>query len=136
MAAGADANGFDEQTFEGKARARWGNTPQYREFQQKWSSCTEEQKARIKAEGREIIRRMVREDPQARPGDPQVQGAVGAYYQYLNRYFYRCQVEFLRDLAGLWVQDPRFSINYERIRQGGAVFVSQAVAIFCDRALA
>ena len=29
--------------------------------------------------------------------------------------------------------DPRFSINYERVRDGGAVFVREAVHLFCDR---
>ena len=83
--------------------------------------------------GGEITRRMVAEDPQTRPDDPAVQAAVGEYYDYLNRYFYACEVEFLRGLADMWVQDPRFAVNYERIRQGGAKFVREAVHLFCDR---
>ena len=38
-----------------------------------------------------------------------------------------------RGLADMWVQDPRFAVNYERIREGGAAFVREAVHIFCDR---
>jgi hypothetical protein len=75
---------------------------------------------------------MVTDNLQARPDDPDVQAAVNEYYQYLNKYFYSCDVEFLRNLADMWVQDPRFEVNYERIREGGADFVRQAVHLYCD----
>ena len=58
---------------------------------------------------------------------------MGAYYAYLNQYFYTCPVSFLRNLSDMWVEDPRFAINYERIREGGAAFVREAVHIYCDR---
>jgi hypothetical protein len=76
---------------------------------------------------------MVTENPDASPGDPDVQAAVGEYYAYINKYFYKCEVEFLRGLADMWVNDPRFAINYEHIREGGAAFVREAVHIYCDR---
>jgi DNA-binding transcriptional MerR regulator len=125
-------SGFDEKEYEDEARERWGDTPQYKESRRKWSSYPDAQKEKIKQLGGEITRRMVAEDARAQPGDPAVQAAVGEYYQYLNRYFYTCDVEFLRGLADMWVQDPRFAVNYERIREGGAAFVREAVQIFCD----
>jgi hypothetical protein len=42
-------------------------------------------------------------------------------------------VEFMRNLSDMWVEDERFAINYERIREGGARFVRDAVHIFCDK---
>ena len=86
----------------------------------------------IKKEGGRITLRMVTENPEIRPDDPDVQKAVGDYYAYLNQYFYACEVEFLRALADMWVQDPRFAVNYERIREGGASFVREAVHTYCD----
>ncbi len=124
--------GFDETQYEEEARERWGNTSHYRESQKKWASYTREQKEDIKKEGGRIAIRMVTEDPDAKPDDPEVQTAVGDYYNYLNKYFYTCEVSFLRGLADMWVQDPRFAINYERIREGGAAFVRDAVQIYCD----
>jgi hypothetical protein len=76
---------------------------------------------------------MVADNHRTSPEDPGVQEAVGEYYQYLNQYFYPCEVEFLRGLADMWAEDPRFAINYERIRPGGAAFVRKAVEVFCDR---
>jgi len=125
--------GFDETQYEDETRERWGGTPQYAESQRKWSSYSKGQKEEIKEEGVRISIRMVTENPEASPGDPDVQTAVGEYYEYLNKYFYSCEVEFMRGLADMWVQDPGFAVNYERIRKGGAAFVRKAVHIYCDR---
>ncbi len=124
--------GFDESKYEEEARARWGDTPQYAESQRKWASYSSDQKEALKIEGGEITRRMVGNDPHASPADPGIQAAVGDYYTYLNKYFYTCEVGFLRCLADMWVADPRFAVNYERIRPGGAAFVRDAVHIYCD----
>ncbi|MEE8357646.1 MAG: MerR family transcriptional regulator [Anaerolineales bacterium] len=125
--------GFDETQYEDETRERWGGTPQYAESQRKWSSYSRDQKEEIKEEGGRISIRMVTENPEASPDDPDVQAAVGEYYEYLNKYFYSCEVEFMRGLADMWVQDPGFAVNYERIREGGAAFVRKAVHIYCDR---
>lgn len=125
--------GFDETQYEEEARQRWGNTPQYAQSQKKWASYSKEQKDAIKVEGGRLTIRMVSDDPNASPDDPDVQAAIGEYHAYINKYFYTCDVEFLRNLADMWVEDPRFAINYERVREGGAEFVRQAVHIFCDR---
>ncbi|MCJ7733611.1 MAG: MerR family transcriptional regulator [Anaerolineales bacterium] len=133
MAANEYFEGFDETQYEGEVRERWGNTSQYAESQRKWSSYNKDQKEEIKQEGGRITIRMVTENPGARPDDPDVQEAVGDYHAYLNRYFYTCEVEFFRGLADMWVHDPRFAVNYEQIREGGAAFVRDAVHIYCDR---
>ena len=125
--------GFDETQYEEEARQRWGNTPQYAESQKKWASYSKKQKQAIKVEGGRLTMHMVGDDPNTSPDDPGVQAAIGEYHAYINRYFYTCDVEFLRNLADMWVEDPRFAINYERVREGGAEFVRQAVHIFCDR---
>jgi len=124
--------GFDETKYEEEARQRWGNTPAYQESQRKWAGYSKEMKEAIKVEGGEITLRMVGKDADLSPHDPGVQAAVGEYHAYINKYFYTCDVEFLRNLADMWVEDARFAINYERIREGGAEFVRQAVHIFCD----
>lgn len=125
--------GFDESQYEEEVRERWGDSPRYAESQAKWSSYSEEQKEAIKAEGGRLTVMMVSKDPKASPDDADVQAAVGEYHAYLNQYFYTCELSFLRVLADNWVQDPRFAINYEKIREGGAAFVREAVHIYCDR---
>ena len=125
--------GFDETKYEEEVRQRWGHTPQYAESQKKWASYSKDQKQLIKEEGGRLAIRMVTTDPNAKPDDPDVQNAIGEYHAYINKYFYTCDVGFIRNLSDMWVQDERFAINYERIREGGAAFVREAVHIFCDK---
>jgi DNA-binding transcriptional MerR regulator len=125
--------GFDESQYEDEVKERWGDTPQYAESQRKWKSYTKEQKDALKQQGGEITIRMVG-TAENTPSDPAIQQAVADYYAYLIGNFYQCDVEFLRNLSDMWVEDPRFAVNYDRIREGGAAFVRQAVHIFCDHA--
>ena len=125
--------GFDETKYEEEARQRWGHTPQYVESQRKWASYSKEQKQAIKEEGGHFALRMVTTNPNAKTDDADVQAAIGEYLAYFNKYFYTCDAEFLRNLSDIWVADERFAINYERIREGGAKFLRDAVYIFSDR---
>jgi DNA-binding transcriptional MerR regulator len=124
--------GFDESQYAEETRQRWGNTPQYAESQKKWGSYSKAQKEAIKAEAGGFSLRMVG-TADSKPDDPDVQAAVGEYYAYINKYFYTFDIEFYRNLADMWVEDARFAINYERVREGGVKFVREAVHIFCDQ---
>lgn len=124
--------GFDEEKYAKEAKDRWGDTDAYKQSIQRWSSYSETQKEKIKNEGGEITTRMVGVHAECKPGDEVIQKAVGDYLAYLNKYFYTCNAEFLRRLSMMWVEDPRFAVNYERIREGGAQFVHEAVEIFCQ----
>ena len=126
-------DGFDQSQYEEEVQARWGDTRQYAETQRKWVGYSKEEKEAIKAEGGRLTVRMVSEDPNASPNDPHVQAAIGEYHAYLNQYFYTCEVSYLRGLADMWVADPRFAANYEKVRTGGAAFVHEAVHIYCDQ---
>ena len=76
---------------------------------------------------------MVSQNPDASPDDPDVQAAIGEYLAYINEFFYTCDIASLRALADMWVEDPRFAENNDRVRPGGAQFVREAVHIYCDR---
>lgn len=125
-------DGFDESEYEEEARHRWGNTAAYAESQKRWGSYSADEKQAIKVEGQEITRRMVGKDERVKANEPQIQAAMDDYLSYINRYFYACDTEMLRNLSDMWVADPRFAVNYERIRKGGAAFVREAVHIYCD----
>ena len=75
---------------------------------------------------------MVGTSPDLKPDDTEIQTAIGEYFNYINQYFYTCDVELLRSLAEMWESDPRFAENYDRIREGGAAFVHQAAEIWCN----
>jgi DNA-binding transcriptional MerR regulator len=126
-------SGFDERQYQEEAKERWGSTAKYAESQKKWASYSKEQKEVIIAQGERLTRSMVSENPDASPDDPDVQAAIGEYLTYINEYFYSCDIASLRALADMWVQDPRFAENYDKVRPGGAEFVQKAVYIYGDR---
>lgn len=125
--------GFDESQYQDEARERWGNTAMYTESQKKWASYSKEEKEAIKSEGEHLTRRMVSEEASASPDDADVQSAIGEYLAYINKYFYTCNTSFLRALADMWAEDPRFAENYNKVRPGGAEFVREAVHIYSDK---
>ena len=125
-------NGINESQYEDEVKERWGVTAHYKESSQKWASYSKKQKDMIKKIGRNLTIQMVGKDKTTTVDDPDVQKAVSEYFAYLNKYFYGCDVEFFRGLSDMWVSDVRFAVNYERIREGGAVFIRQAVHYFCD----
>jgi MerR family transcriptional regulator, thiopeptide resistance regulator len=125
-------NGFDESLYEDDVKELWGKTTHYKESSRKWANYSKDQKDIIKNKGKKLTIRMVGKDENTVVDDPDVQQAIGEYFAYLNKYFYTCDVDFLRKLANMWVTDARFAANYERIRKGGAVFVREAVHYFCD----
>ena len=124
--------GFDESKYEEEARQRWGESEMYAQSQKRWKNYSAEKKEAIRKQGGEITMRMVGTDPALKPDDPGVQAAVGEYFSYMNENFYTCEPEFLRNLVDMWVEDPRFAVNYERIREGGAEFVRRAVHVWAD----
>lgn len=126
-------NGFDMALYEDEVKERWENTPRYAESRKKWARYSKEQKESVKAEGRRIVSQMVGSDANISPDTPEVQEAVGEYHTYINKYFYACDIASLRGLADMWMEDDRFSANFEEVREGGAEFVREAVHIFCDR---
>jgi len=124
--------GFDEEEFKKEARKRWGNTSQYEQSMKKWNGYSKKERERIKEEGGEILRRLVGTE-QSRPDDEDVQQAAADYLAYINRSFYSCDAAFLDNLADGWVSDPRFAVQFNAIREGGAVFAREAVKVFAAK---
>ncbi len=53
--------------------------------------------------------------------------AVEAHRQQISRDFYECSYEMHRGLAEMYIADPRFTGNYEKVAQGLAQYVHDAI---------
>jgi DNA-binding transcriptional MerR regulator len=96
-----------------------------------WNSYTKEQKAKIIAEGEANMQSMaflMYLPPESR----EVQEAVARWHQHM-KYFYDPSVERMRGLGQMYVDDPRFNTLYEKVRKGLALFMKQAIDVYCDR---
>jgi MerR family transcriptional regulator, thiopeptide resistance regulator len=96
-----------------------------------WNSYTKEQKSAIMAEGESNMQSMafLMYLP---PNSPEVQEAVARWHQHM-KYFYDPSIERMRGLGQMYVDDPRFNVLYEKVRKGMALFMKQAIDVYCDR---
>ena len=59
--------------------------------------------------------------------------AAEAHRQHLTRWFYDCTTEIHRGLGRVYVDDPRFAANYERVAPGLATYLRDAILAKADR---
>lgn len=126
---------FDPTQHEEEARERWGDTDAYRESMRRTKRYTKEDWARIKAEGEEVERTLA--DLLATGVAPDADEAVDAAERarlHIDRWFYPCSHAFHRNLAEMYLSDPRFREHYEARREGLAEFVAAAIRANAARA--
>jgi MerR family transcriptional regulator, thiopeptide resistance regulator len=115
--------------FEKEIRAKYGDHAMDNVID--WNSYTKEQKATIIAEGQANTQAMA--DLMNLPVDsPEVQVIVTRWHQHM-KYFYDPSMERMRGLGQMYVDDPRFTAVYEKVRPGLAVFMKMAIDVYCDR---
>ncbi|GAA2787167.1 MerR family transcriptional regulator [Streptomyces showdoensis] len=66
--------------------------------------------------------------------DPAVQAEIDAHYRNVSR-FWTPNAEAYKGLALMYVEDPRFRRNYERIAAGLAEYQRDAMAVYADTRL-
>lgn len=128
-------DGFDPTEHEEEARQRWGHTAAYAESARRTKGYGKADWDRYKQEAQVIAERIVLHmRAGAPPADPAVQAAVEAHRLLIDRWFYPCSVELHRGLGALYVSDPRFTANLDKIAPGYARYLSEAIAASPDPA--
>ncbi|HEU0032203.1 MAG TPA: MerR family transcriptional regulator [Kofleriaceae bacterium] len=122
-------DGFDPREYDDEARERWGDTSAYQESQRRTQRYPQADWAQLKAEAGEIARDLVALLEQGRPpDDPAVQAVVERHRLHIDRWFYPCSVEHHQALGAMYVADARFQANLDKIRDGYARYLSDAIA--------
>jgi DNA-binding transcriptional MerR regulator len=125
--------GFDDARYAAEARRRWPG--QYEESRRHADSLTAEDKARI---GRESTAAMIRMAELMAAGtsvdDEAVQREVHAHYVGVCR-FWTPDARAFRCLGQMYVDDGRFTANYERIAVGLAAYYRDAMAAYAGTRL-
>jgi MerR family transcriptional regulator, thiopeptide resistance regulator len=122
-------DGFDHERYEEEARERWGDTDAYAESARRSARYGEEQWQAIKAESEEIARvfATLMHDGEPATG-PQARATAERHRRHISDWFYPCSPEMHRALGEMYVQDERFTANYERVAPGLAAYVHEAIA--------
>ncbi len=122
---------FDPGKYEAEAEERWGGTEAYAQSARRTKRYTKDDWKQIQAEGAEITAAFVKAlDRGLTPEDPAVQALVERHWTYLERWFYTPTPEMYAGLGDLYVNDPRFTENIDREREGLAAYQRDAMRVF------
>ena len=142
LAIGIKAVGVKELTFDAfdtrkideyaaQAKASWGTTPAYKEFEEK-------SKGRTKEEDKKIYQGMIdifAEFGAVRNTDPasgDAQALVKKLQDYITEHMYTCTKEILGGLGRMYGGGGDFTTSIDRIGgEGTAVFSARAIEIYC-----
>ena len=142
LAVGIKAMGVKELTFDAfdtrkideyaaQAKASWGTTPAYKEYEEK-------SKGRTKEDDRKIHQGMIDifgEFGQIRHTDPasaEAQALVKKLQDYITAYMYTCTKEILGGLGKMYAAGGEFTKNIDDFGgEGTAAFAAQAIEIYC-----
>ena len=107
-----------------EAKAKWGNTDAYKEFEQK-----------IPKQPADALMDLFAEVGKLRhlsPDDSQVQTMVANIQSFITDNFYTCTKQIFAGLGQMYIADERFKANIDRVGgEGTAEFVSRAIEIYC-----
>ena len=119
---------FDPKKYEDEARERWGDTDAYKESTKRAARYTKEDWKRFKAESHRIMADFAElMDSGAAPDSPEAMAVAERHRLQIDSWFYPCSSEMHANLGRMYVADPRFAANYEKVRPGMAQFVRDAI---------
>ena len=120
----------NEEEYRAAAKARWGDTDAYKEYEQKTAGqSAEEQKSA--ADGLMKLFGVFGTHKEKPVSDPEVQAQVKALQAYITAHYYTCTDGILRGLGGLYAAGGELTENIDRAGgPGTAAFVSAAISEF------
>ncbi len=114
-----------------KAKEQWGDTSQYKEYEEKNSKISKE-------ESKDALKNMMliftdfgkMKDKQ--PDDRDVQVEVKELQSFITDHFYKCSNEILMELGKMYAAGGEFTENIDKAAgEGTAVFVAKAIEYYC-----
>ncbi len=64
--------------------------------------------------------------------DKRVHELIASYHKHIDKYFYPCSLELYRGLGQMYVGDERFTDFYDKIKEGLALFIRDAINYYVD----
>ena len=113
-----------------KARETWGNTPAYKEYEEKSKGRTDKDNASM-AEGLMQIFTDFGGLKDRSPGDEAVKAKVKELQNYITNNFYKCTDEILKGLGTMYAAGGDFTENIDKTAgEGTAAFVNEAIQAY------
>ena len=114
--------------FENEVHERWGDTDAYRQSTSKTSRYSKEDFEAAKVDQEAATELFVYAFGNSLPSDsPKAQEAVRAHRDAITKWFYDCSIEMQKNLALMYIEDPRFKEYYDGRVRGLAQYVHDAI---------
>lgn len=118
----------NQAIYEDEVRQRWGDTNAYRQSQRKRAKYTQADFEAAKKDQEAATEMFVQAFGNSLAIDSvQAQQAVRAHREAITKWFYDCTVEMQKQLAVMYIEDPRFKEYYEGRVRGLAQYVHDAI---------
>ena len=113
---------------EDEVQERWGESEAYRQSTSKTSKYTKEDFEAAKVDQEAATELFVYAFGNSLPLDSEkTKAAVLAHRDAITKWFYDCSVEMQKNLAVMYVEDPRFKEYYDGRVRGLAQYVHDAI---------
>jgi hypothetical protein len=114
--------------YEQEVAERWGETDAYKQSKARTSKYTRDDFAAAKVDQEAATEKFVIAFGNSYAvTSPQAQAAVVAHRVAISKWFYECSVEMQKNLAVMYVEDPRFKAYYDGRVRGLAQYVHDAI---------
>ena len=131
-----DFSAFDTKKMDeyaARAKASWGKTPEYREFEEKSRSRSKEEENAL---GQQMMA-IFAELGEYRNGDPAsepVQALVARLRDFISEHYYTCSVQVLSGLGQMYAGGGDMTAAIDQAGgEGTAVFAAEAIKVFCAK---
>ena len=124
-----DTKKIDE--YAAQAKASWGTTPEYKEFEEKSKGRTKEEDRSIAAGMMDIFARFgaIRDTD---PASDEAQALTAELQDYITKNYYTCSKDILRSLGKMYAGGGEFTKNIDSYGgEGTAEFAHQAIEVYC-----
>ena len=113
---------------EDEVRERWGETEAYRQSSAKTSKYSKNDFEAAKVDQEAATELFVYAYGNSLPLDAEkTKAAVIAHREAITKWFYDCSIEMQKNLAVMYVEDPRFKEYYDGRVKGLAQYVHDAI---------
>jgi len=124
-----DTKKLDE--YSARAKAAWGQTAEYREFEEKAKGRSKEEDGALDGQMMDIMRQFG-SFRHMDPGCAQAQGLVEKLRSFIDEHFYTCKPRVLRNLGAMYAGGGSMTENIDAAGgEGTGAFIQQAIEIYC-----
>ena len=119
---------FDPKEYEKEAEERWGNTDAYKESARRTKRYSKEDWIEVRKETEAVNEALAALlDAGVPADDPRAMDQAEQHRLNIDKRFYPVSYEMHVGLAQMYIADPRFAANYEKIRPGLAQYMHDAI---------